>query len=276
MYYSTFKIDGLSRETDLGVDYDTIFDIDPLTGVDVDLATSQGYQQIGETVEGQSVGGINRTVKGVFYGPNAKVNNVQAQASIMLQGLPLFSTGKLYYYPNTNRSFTDSYFCNIYVKKTPQIYTDKNGITRFSILLYCPTPFWYKSWIRAYSLTKNSVTNCKNEGVAQNEFTITFRTTSTVHNFKITNKDTGQYLALNTRLNPNERIEVYRKGGRLYVEKKYVNTTEDVFAGLDEGSNLFEMKTGNNNLELTTTESANITATVEFYEPYMGVINATD
>ena len=243
--------------------FDSVFDIDPLTGIDVDLATSQGYQQIGETVEGQSVGGVNRTIKGVF------IKNAATEAADMLKMLPIFTTGKLFYM-NDN----DAYFCEIVVKKTPQIYTDKNGITHFSILVFCPTPFWYKSQRNIYHLTAYPAVNCKNNGVAQMEFSIEFQTDRTIYSFWVQNLTTNKRMDLSATLQPGEKITVYRKNGRLYVTK---NITEDIFSALDENSDFFELASGDNELLIGTPNSmATLTATVEFYEPYMGVINATD
>lgn len=41
----------------LGWDYDAPYVLDPLNGIDVDLKTAQGVNQVGDTVEGQSVSG---------------------------------------------------------------------------------------------------------------------------------------------------------------------------------------------------------------------------
>ena len=249
-----------------GYEYGSVFDIDPLTGVDVDLATSQGYQQIGETVEGQSVGGVNRTIKGVF------IKNAATLTAEMLSKLPIFTTGKLYY--------NDDYFCEIVVKKTPVIYTNKVGVTNFSMLVFCSTPFWYASEKKIYRAHKYPAftvpADCINNGVAQMEFTITIKLQSgtTIHDVKITNVNTNEFMQLNATLSPKEVITVYRKNGRLYVLK---NDTEDIFSKLDENSNLFEIKTGHNELQISSSTSySQIDVDIEFYEPYMGVINATD
>lgn len=241
-----------------GYEYDSVFDIDPLTGVDVDLATSQGYLQIGETVEGQSVGGVNRTIKGVFF-----KNEAEREAE-MLNALPMFTTGKLYY--------NDNYFCDMVVKKTPVIVTNKVGITSFSILVFCYTPFWLKAEKNVFELNSTSAVNCKNEGVAQMEFSVKFETSLFTQGFGIKNTATDKFIKLNTDIEQGESVTVYRKNGRLYVLK---NDTEDIFAALDEDSNLFELASGDNELIATADGGeTSLTVTVEFYEPYMGVINA--
>ena len=46
MYNATIQTkDG--KQLDLGFEYGIVFDISPLSGVDVDIATSQSFQQIG-------------------------------------------------------------------------------------------------------------------------------------------------------------------------------------------------------------------------------------
>lgn len=58
----------------LGWDYDAPYFLDPLNGVDVDLQTAQGVNQVGATVEGQSVSGVSRTLDVVFWGAYALDN----------------------------------------------------------------------------------------------------------------------------------------------------------------------------------------------------------
>ena len=55
----------------LGWDYDIPYFLDPLNGVDVDLQTAQGVNQVGDTVEGQSVSGVSRTLDVGFWGAYA-------------------------------------------------------------------------------------------------------------------------------------------------------------------------------------------------------------
>ena len=55
----------------LGWDYDAPYLLDPLNGADVDLQTAQGVNQVVDTVEGQSVSGVSRTLSVVFWGRDA-------------------------------------------------------------------------------------------------------------------------------------------------------------------------------------------------------------
>ena len=75
----------------LGWDYDAPYFLDPLNGIDVDLKTAQGVNQVGDTVEGQSVSGVSRTLDVVFWGAyaldNARV--FSKKNSILHQGHPV-------------------------------------------------------------------------------------------------------------------------------------------------------------------------------------------
>ena len=72
----------------LGWDYDAPYFLDPLNGVDVDLQTAQGVNQVGATVEGQSVSGVSRTLDVVFWGAYALDN-----ARAFSKKLPYFTKG---------------------------------------------------------------------------------------------------------------------------------------------------------------------------------------
>ena len=46
-----------------GLEYSTIFDILPLSELDVQIGTNQGFQQIGETIQTRGMKGVSRTIK---------------------------------------------------------------------------------------------------------------------------------------------------------------------------------------------------------------------
>ena len=98
----------------LGWDYDAPYVLDPLNGVDVDLQTAQGVNQIGDTVEGQSVSGVSRTLDVVFWGAYALDN-----ARAFSKKLPYFTKGTLY--------FGDHYFTRFVLQKTPYFSSEQRG-----------------------------------------------------------------------------------------------------------------------------------------------------
>ena len=113
----------------LGWDYDMPYFLDPLNGVDIDLQTAQGINQVGTTVERQSVSGVSRTLDVTFWGAH-KLEN----ANFFTRCLPYFTKGTLY--------FGDRYFTRFVLQKTPY-FSSYTPDPRCSLMLYTPKPYWY-------------------------------------------------------------------------------------------------------------------------------------
>ena len=265
-----------------GYQYGVLFDISPLSGANVDVNTSQGFQQVGTTVESLGVGGLSRTIKGTF------INKDLAEAQSMLAKLPVFTRGVLW--------FNDEYYCNIVVQKTPTIVRKKNKTT-FTMMVYCNTPFWYGSTKNQYTMgswTKRfrfpvlydthifaevntgAFVDCYNYGSVNATPTIVFTASSTVRNFGLINANTLEYIKINTTIGQGETVTIYRKNSRLYVEKSNGVTTEDIFEYLDEYSDLFWLYPGANVLRMTADENeAGLQCVVSFENAYMGVLDVS-
>ena len=286
MYSARIETDS-GQIFNFGYDYGTVFDIDPLTGVDVDISTSQGFQQVGETVESQSVGGITRSIKGTI------IKDARQTAAKMLKILLPFTAGRLYF-----KNGNEEYFCYITIKKTPVILTDETSkITRFSLQVYCHNPFWLGTTEKAYiiggytpafqfpviydthtfgELQSDAFVDCYNNGVAQTEFNIKFAALYTVTNYGVIDVVTLEELYFNDTLELGEIVNVYRKNGRLYAEKTVGGVTTDIFSKLADDSNLLYLKTGSNVLKATATDGlSGLQVSVSFYEGQAGVLNAT-
>lgn len=240
----------------LGYKDGVIFDISPLSGVDVTLATSQGYQQIGETVESQSARGVSRTIRGTFLGDAA-----ETKAREMLRALPVFTTGKLI--------FDDRYFCNVYVQKTPYvIHSPSERKYTFSLMLYCETPYWLDVKESAYLLggytpaftfpirydlhafgVKNAsaFTNCYNGGAVDVPFVAKFTSSAESSGIGLVNVQTLEKLKLDVTLTMGDEIVIKRENSRLVVELN----GEDAFSIFDEDSNLYYIHPGDNVLRAT-------------------------
>ena len=122
----------------LGWDYDAPYFLDPLNGVDVDLQTAQGVNQVGDTVEGQSVSGVSRTLSVVFWGRDALT-----RARAFTKKLPYFTKGTLY--------CGDHYFTRFVLQKTPY-FSSYTPQPRCSLMLYSEKPFWYDLNQQSYLL----------------------------------------------------------------------------------------------------------------------------
>lgn len=263
-----------------GWKYGSIFDIDPLNGVAVDVDTSQGFQQVGTTVESMGVKGLSRTIKGTFHAGR------RAEAESMLNNLPIMTTGKLY--------FNDEYYCNIYVSKTPTIVRKGNHYS-FSLMVYCNEPYWYKAestsydmgdWVKQFILpasydshifaTRNAnvFVDCFNHGSVKTSPVITFTASSTVTGFGLLNAETLEFMKLNTEIRSGDIVRVYRKNSRLFVERTRAGKTDDIFEYLDETSSLFYLYPGSNVLKMTADENvAGLQCNVSFESAYVGVLD---
>lgn len=257
-----------------------VFDIDPLSGVDVDLSTSQGFQQIGETIENQSVKGLSREIRGVIF-----KNSIET-ARRMLNDLPIFTTGRLYY--------NDDYYCEITISKTPYIKVGKDKRVTFTMMVYCALPYWYVSssnttLIGAYEKTfmfpvlydshifgrKNpsAFINCYNKGSVEVPYTAIFTCTTPVTNPGIINVYTLQQIKFNLVLGLDDILTVRRENGVMYVELMSGGKTTNVLSKLTEDSDLFWIYPGDNVLRLTADEGLDdLICSVEFNEAEVGVI----
>ena len=122
----------------LGWDYDIPYTMDPINGVEASLQLAQGVNQVGQTVEGQTVAGVYREIIADCWSARG-----DEDAKLLLQMLTYNTKGTLY--------FGDKWHCPFVVSKTP--YTVQiHGVVRLDIMLFCPKPFWYSLTAASYTL----------------------------------------------------------------------------------------------------------------------------
>ena len=265
-----------------GYEYGIIFDIDPLNGVDVELAKSQGFQQLGETVEGRSINGINREIRGKI------VDNIEENKKLLLSSLSVFTKGKLY--------FGEDYYCDIVVKKTPYIVHPIGGAARFSMMVFCPFPFWLYKMPSEYMLggyvakfefptmlnehyfgveQESYFINCANGGNVAQPFSAKFSTRAqTVSNFGILNVKTGRKLTITEELPLGDIITLYQKEGRVYLTRTREGIEENIFYALDEDSDLFTLDAGDNLLRrFAESGETDLQISISFNTAFAGVVN---
>ena len=73
---------------DIGWDYGTPYSLDPINGVDVDVQTAQGVNQVGVSVERQSVAGVSREL--IIH---CHSSHGDADAELLLEKLPCLQSG---------------------------------------------------------------------------------------------------------------------------------------------------------------------------------------
>ena len=269
-------------ELHLGWDHDIPYTMDPLNGVPVDLQLAQGVNQVGQTVEDQSVAGVYRQITADCWGPHG-----DADADLLLRTLTYKTAGTLY--------FGDKWFCRFVVSKTP--YTVQlHGFVRLEMMLFCPKPFWYSLTAASYTLggftaafrfpvnyaqphrfgirQPNTFVNCRNSGALPVPFTATLRTDASVVNPTVLNIITGQSIRILTTLTPGQVIEIYRTTtDKLAVKRTEDGTEENIFSLLDEDSDLLELAPGDNLLKATADSGeTSLQVTVRFYPMVSGIL----
>ena len=278
MYYAKF-INSKGNTFNFGYRHGNIFDIDGLTGHDMNVAYSQGFNQIGETVEGISVGSHVFEISGKLLG------EATAQKKKMISTFAPFESGKLI--------FEDKYFLDCVVYKTPVISVEKRN-PEFELVLSAPYPFWKKmtpenfivgSYSPAFSFPVNysephffgienpsAFINAYNDGEIDAYYKLKFRTKTTTINPSIINVNTQEFLKLNVTLNQGEEYVVDRKDGRLIVEKYADGIIVDAFSLLDEDSDLLFMHVGDNIIRASADEGEDqLITTITFNSTVVGV-----
>lgn len=279
MYNARFLNTQTGKSFQFGYPYGTLFDIDPLDGLGIDISTSQGFQQTGVTVENRSVGGVERQIKGVILG---KANS--AKQNMMNVFWPMAS-GKLF--------FNEKYYCDAVVKTAPAIGV-KDTSPNFVITLFCPYPYWldvnehgyiaggytpafrfpvnYATPHRFGTKNPSAFVNCYNNGVVDLSYTATFTALATVENYGIINAVTLEEIKINDTLNIGEKTVIRRENGKLLVEKTVDGVTSDIFSALDEESDLFVMRPGDNPIKATADSGqADLVVSVAFSDAFAGV-----
>lgn len=255
--------------------------LDPISGVDVDISTSQSVNQVGVSIDSQTVGGVLRTISGECLTPFA--------AKQLLSTLPPLTEGRLI--------LNDRYFAEFVVKKSPYIVRtagSRNG-RPFSTMLYCRKPYWQRleatqavlgGFSPAFRFPVNyamphhfgvknpsAFVNIQNEGDFLTEFQVEFMAVGgNVEKPVLLNVLTGEKLRILMTLEAGQMLRVYHSNDQLAVVRVVNQAEEDIFAALDDDSSLFYLAPGDNVFRAgADSGEENLQCTVSFYAAYMGV-----
>ena len=260
-----------------------VFDIDGLSGISVNHTMSQGALQIGESISTKSVGSKSLAVTGVIF------KNIAETKKQMRRVFAPFATGKLI--------FNNEYFINVSVKDAPTFSPIANR-GNFTMRLLAPYPFFKKmetktsligGVVKKFRFPINYSTphkfaersniryiNVYNDSDVETDFNLSIQTDSVSNNPYITNLNTFETLKINRTIYQGEKIEVYRNAdGVLEVVLIDENgNAENIFADLDEKSDLFVMHVGDN-LILSSDDDGGTTLTtyITFNEIVVGVFD---
>lgn len=230
----------------------TAFQMDVGTGIPVDLKLSQGFAQVGESVNTQSVSGKIINVVGAVYG------NVEKKKNELRKVFAPFSSGKLI--------FNETHYIRVYVKNSPNFSAVKNH-GKFTMTLYAPYPFFRNvkpslqkigELVPMFTFPVNYAIPHKfgekglerhskivNGGDVPVPYDITIVATVSVQNPVITNLLTGEKMKINGSLDGGDALHIFRnKHGIFQAELIKDNVINDVISWVDEESNFFELPVG--------------------------------
>lgn len=249
-------------------------------GMEITLGKSQGFAQVGETVETQAVSGRSIDVTGRFIGDIVGGKNALRNVCAPL------ASGKLV--------FNGTHYTRVYVKAAPSFSAVKNnGI--FKMQFYAPFPFFYTAGEshqviggitpqfrlpinyatphRFGTRDPNKYVNVINSGDVRIPFKAIFRSEGVSENPVVTNLGTYAYLKINGTLSNGEYITIYRDDNNvLRAEKTSGTQVTDVITWIDDESSLFELEPGDNLISATDDQSG-ATLDVSFeYNPAVGAL----
>lgn len=228
-------------------------------GMDVALGLSQGFSQVGQTVQTQSVGGRSIDVTGEMYG------DIEERKNALRNACAPMTAGRL--------NFWDAFFIRVVVKAAPS-FSAKKGAGIFKMQFFAPFPYFSTVAEKAYSLgsvTKEfrfpinyskphrfgtrstaKATDVHNDGDVTVPFRLDIQVSATCSNVTVTNLKSLDFLKINGELSPGDRVTVYRDADNsVRAELTRDGVTSDIIARLDDGSTLFDLKAGENLLAAT-------------------------
>ena len=254
MYSARFESDnGLTFI--FGKDGGNVFDMDLGSGVSVDIGTSQGFSQIGETVETLAVNGRPIAVKGVLF------KDIDNQKKNMRKIFAPFIAGKLI--------FEDGYYTRVYVQDPPSFSSVKKD-GRFTMQLFAPFPYFYSSneivtqiggitpmfrfpvnysGLHAFGiLSRNKISSIYNDSDIKVPYSVIINVVGTSTNPTVTNLETFEFLKINGEFKTGDVINVFRDIQNVLI----ANVTDsdgnvtDIISRIDDSSTFFELSVGEN------------------------------
>lgn len=259
--------------------YNNGFLINKPVGIDtlqVSLSQATGIDQVGATIQSANVQPRPVTVSGILVGEFV-ANNKEKLLSVVRPDL----TAKLY---------ADDYYLNVRPTSTPTIDpTAKFSKFQFSVL--AAYPYWQKDdsakavlsgllymfkfpWniSRQYQFAKLMETqfiNVPNRGQLPVPMTVTFLARGDCLNPKITNVNTGKFMAINKSLVAGERVVVEITHDRTYVTS---SVDGDIRGSLSLKSTLNRLDVGDNVLKPEAEEGGNqLEVSIDFATEIVGI-----
>lgn len=261
----------------------TPYKLTKVTGIDgipVTLVTSQGFDQIGETldkmsVESRSIGIIGR-IDNFEPAQLRAINNMFRPMTVV----------RMY--------FEDKYWIDCAVQESP-VFTYNLRSVVFAVKLSAPYPFWKSTTMSFYRLggtiggfnfpvsynvphnfglyAETLFLNCVNRGNTKVDYIVEMTCSSgTATNLTLTNAQNQKFIRVNTSITASDTVRIFRENNILRVTKTTNGITSDIFSALDEDSNLFWLDVGDNVLRADKESGDGVMiVSVSFYDTVTGV-----
>lgn len=248
-----------------------------LSGIPVNLSTSQSINQIGASVESQVVEPKTSTVKGFIQG-----NGKALKQQIINTVIPL-DTGKIV--------VNDEYSIDVYVEESP-IVDLETRFPRFEFSVTAAYPFWERTTKTSVAMSglfgmfrfpwniteeykfgeivESYFTSINNKGHVPTFYSIEIVANGTTVNPVISDALTGSFIKLNKTLTVGERININVMPDSL----KVVSSIDGDIEGLiDIESDLFSLPVGSTTLKYDAEEGrANLAVTLKYSDKLAGVV----
>lgn len=259
--------------------YNEGFLINKPVGIDtlqVSLSQATGIDQVGATIQSANVQPRPVTVSGILVGEFV-ANNKEKLLSVVRPDL-------------TAKFYADDYYLNVRTTSTPTI-DPTAKFARFQFSVLAAYPYWQKDdsaravlsglqymfkfpWniSREYQFAKLMETqfiNVPNRGQLPVPMTVTFLARGDCLNPKITNVNTGKFMAINKSLVAGERVVVEITHDRTYVTS---SVDGDVRGALSLKSTLNRLDVGDNILKPEAEEGGNqLEVSIDFATEIVGI-----
>ena len=282
-FFSVYNAKFISNDGGIfvfGADGSNVFDIDGLSGMTMTLTKSQTYSRVGENVSSKATGGRTLTINGRIY------NNISSVKSSMLRTFGAFTAGKLI--------FDDKFYITAIVKDTPTVSPKRND-GAFMLRLFAPDPYFrdMKTQYVEFSSTTANFTfpftlsektfvlgsvsptmtaNAYNDGDAPTAYTLAITALQTITNPRLSCGN--KYIAFAMTLEENDELIVWRDDDGSFhagLHQSGGDKVLDAVQYLDDGSTLFELGVGDNNLVVSNREGVTMGVVVSFNSPFSGV-----
>lgn len=254
MYSVTFEGDNGSKFL-FGYDGGNVFDMDFGNGLSVNVGTSQGFSQVGKTVESMSVGDRSIKATGVLF------RNINEGKRTMRKVFAPFTWGRLVF---------EGYFIRVCVKATPSFSPVKDD-GKFSMQFLAPFPYFtsvnqisvlaggvepsfrfpvnYATPHTFGTRASNKTTIIRNNGDVDVPLHIHIETFGVVKVPYITNLNTRERLSISGSLTAGQSLDIYRDNNTLRAELTTDEGVQDVLSWVNEISTLYFLHVGDNLLE---------------------------